>query len=112
MERATSSASRSTTPTTSRPASSRHWDRYAQPRCPMSVWSHRVTEMKRDLRIRRKRGQSLAEMAVVIPVLIFLLMGGFDATVMIADKVTAGYAVRQGARLAAPARGGSTRPHR
>jgi Flp pilus assembly protein TadG len=48
-----------------------------------------------------RRGQSLAEMAVVIPVLVFLLMGGFDATVLIANKVTAGYAVRQGARLAA-----------
>src|SRR2546425_12315889 len=48
-----------------------------------------------------KRGQSLAEMAVVIPVLVFLLMGGFDASVMISDKITAGYAVRQGARLAA-----------
>lgn len=50
---------------------------------------------------RLRRGQSLAEMAVVIPVLVFLLMGGFDATVLIANKVTAGYAVRQGARLAA-----------
>lgn len=66
--------------------------------------------MKRDLRIRRKRGQSLAEMAVVIPVLVFLLMGGFDATVMIADKVTAGYAVRQGARLAAEIGGVQTNP--
>src|ERR1700704_4085681 len=51
--------------------------------------------------MHRKRGQSLAEMAVVIPVLVFLLMGGFDASVMISDKITAGYAVRQGARLAA-----------
>jgi Flp pilus assembly protein TadG len=66
--------------------------------------------MKRELRVRRKRGQSLAEMAVVIPVLIFLLMGGFDATVMIADKVTAGYAVRQGARLAAEIGGVQTNP--
>jgi len=49
----------------------------------------------------RMRGQSLAEMAVVIPILFFLLMGGFDASVMIADKITAGYAVRQGVRLAA-----------
>ena len=65
----------------------------------------------KDLRTRRKRGQSLAEMAVVIPVLIFLLMGGFDATVMIADKVTAGYAVRQGARLAAEIGGVQTNPN-
>lgn len=49
----------------------------------------------------RCRGQSLAEMAVVIPVLVLLLMGGFDATVLISNKITAGYAVRQGARLAA-----------
>jgi len=57
---------------------------------------------------RAKRGQSLAEMAVVIPVLVFLLMGGFDATVMISDKITAGYAVRQGARLAAEIGGSQT----
>jgi hypothetical protein len=56
----------------------------------------------------RKRGQSLAEMAVVIPVLVFLLMGGFDASVMISDKITAGYAVRQGARLAAEIGGSQT----
>src|SRR3989442_8530013 len=55
-----------------------------------------------------KRGQSLAEMAVVIPVLVFLLMGGFDASVMISDKITAGYAVRQGARLAAEIGGAHT----
>ena len=55
-----------------------------------------------------KRGQSLAEMAVVIPVLVFLLMGGFDASVMISDKITAGYAVRQGARLAAEIGGSQT----
>src|SRR3989440_12497540 len=68
----------------------------------MSGLSHKATEM-RDLSRRpaRQRGQSLAEMAVVIPVLVFLLMGGFDASVMISDKITAGYAVRQGARLAA-----------
>jgi hypothetical protein len=64
-----------------------------------------------DLNRRRaKRGQSLAEMAVVIPVLVFLLMGGFDASVMISDKITAGYAVRQGARLAAELGGAQTQP--
>lgn len=57
---------------------------------------------------RMRRGQSLAEMAVVIPVLVFLLMGGFDASVMISDKITAGYAVRQGARLAAEIGGSQT----
>lgn len=64
--------------------------------------------MRQDLRSRRRRGQSLAEMAVVIPVLVFLLMGGFDATIMISDKVTAGYGVRQGARLAAEIGGAQT----
>jgi len=57
-----------------------------------------------------RRGQSLAEMAVVIPVLFFLLMGGFDATIMIADRVTAGSAVRQAARLAAELGGTQTNP--
>src|SRR2546423_14563825 len=76
----------------------------------MSGSSHKATEM-RDLSPRpaRKRGQSLAEMAVVIPVLVFLLMGGFDASVMISDKITAGYAVRQGARLAAEIGGWRTK---
>ena len=60
--------------------------------------------------VRHRRGQSLAEMAVVIPVLVFLLMGGFDATVLIANKVTAGYAVRQGVRLAAEIGGSQTNP--
>ncbi|MDQ6883775.1 MAG: pilus assembly protein [Candidatus Dormibacteraeota bacterium] len=67
--------------------------------------------MKYLTRRSRKRGQSLAEMAVVIPVLMFLLMGGFDATVMISDKITAGYAVRQGARLAAEIGGSQTNPN-
>ena len=61
-------------------------------------------------RIHPSRGQSLAEMAVVIPVLFFLLMGGFDATIMIADRVTAGSAVRQSARLAAELGGIQTNP--
>ena len=59
-----------------------------------------------------RRGQSLAEMAVVIPVLFFLLLGGFDATVMIADRVTGGYAVREGARLAAELGGSQTNPNK
>lgn len=66
--------------------------------------------MHRPLSARLRRGQSLAEMAVVLPVLIFLLLGGFDATVLIANKVTAGYAVRQGARLAAELGGTQSNP--
>src|SRR5207302_7426896 len=77
-----------------------------------SAWSRRVTEMRHQLSLekRGRRGQSLAEMAVVIPVLVFLLMGGFDATMLIANKITAGYAVRQGARLAAELGGSQTNP--
>src|SRR2546430_14875771 len=47
-------------------------------------------------------------MAGVIPVLVVLLMGGSGASVMISDKITAGYAVRQGARLAAEIGGSQT----
>src|SRR5256714_15120955 len=75
----------------------------------MSGLSHKATDMRGlSLRPARKRGQSLAEMAVVIPVLVFLLMGGFDASVLISDKIPAGYAVRQGARLAAETGGSRT----
>jgi Flp pilus assembly protein TadG len=49
-------------------------------------------------------------MAVAIPVLFFLLMGGFDASLMIVNKMTAGYAVRHGARLAAELGGTQTKP--
>jgi len=66
--------------------------------------------MRTCRRIHPSPGQSLAEMAVVIPVLFFLLMGGFDATIMIADRVTAGSAVRQSARLAAELGGIQTNP--
>src|SRR5205823_13159985 len=75
----------------------------------MSGLSHKATDMRGlSPRPAGKRGQSLAEMAVVIPVLVFLMMGGFDASVMISDKITAGYAVRQGARLAAEIGGSQT----
>src|SRR3989442_12470214 len=108
--RATSSASPSTSPTPGRPASSRRWDRSERRRSRTCAWSHRATEMNLHHGRRRRRGQSLAEMAVVIPVLFFLLMGGFDATVMIADRVTGGFAVRQAARLAAELGGSQTNP--
>src|ERR1700682_926932 len=107
MAQATSSASPSTTPTPGRPASSPRSGRFGPLRSRTSAWSPRATEMNLIHR-RAKRGQSLAEMAVVIPVLVFLLMGGFDASVMISDKITAGYAVRQGARLAAEIGGSQT----
>jgi hypothetical protein len=62
------------------------------------------------LRRGRRRGQSLAEIAIAIPFLMFLLMGGFDASLMIANKLEAGYAVRQGARLAAELGGTQANP--
>src|SRR2546430_13147201 len=108
--RATSSASPSTTPTPGRPANSRRWDRSARRRSRTCAWNRRVTEMNHHYGRLTQRGQSLAEMAVVIPVLFFLLMGGFDATVMIADRVTGGFAVRQAARLAAELGGSQTNP--
>ncbi len=55
-------------------------------------------------------GQSIVEFAIASPVLIFLLLGAFDASVMISDKVIAGAACRQGARLAAEIGGQQTNP--
>jgi Flp pilus assembly protein TadG len=59
---------------------------------------------------RRQRGQALVELAISVPVLLWLLLGSFDATVMVSDKVIAGYATRQGARLAAEIGGIETNP--
>jgi len=59
-------------------------------------------------RKRRQRGQALVELAISVPVLLWLLLGSFDATVMVSDKVIAGYATRQGARLAAEIGGSET----
>jgi Flp pilus assembly protein TadG len=59
---------------------------------------------------QRRRGQSLVELAIVTPLLGLLLMGGFDASIMVSDKVTSGSAVRQGARLAAELGGSQTNP--
>src|SRR5438270_13517978 len=55
-------------------------------------------------------GQSLVELALVVPLLALLLMGGFDASILVSDKVTSGSAVRQGARLAAELGGLQTNP--
>jgi Flp pilus assembly protein TadG len=59
-------------------------------------------------RKRRQRGQALVELAISVPVLLWLLLGSFDASVMVSDKVIAGYATRQGARLAAEIGGSET----
>jgi TadE-like protein len=62
-------------------------------------------------RSRRQPGQSLAEMAIAIPVLVFLVLGGFDSSLLLVDKVSSGFAVRQGARLAAELGGSQTNPN-
>jgi Flp pilus assembly protein TadG len=63
----------------------------------MSESSPRATER----RGRGGRGQSTIELAVTMPVLVVLLMSVFNVTVMISDRLVAGYATRQGARYAA-----------
>ena len=50
---------------------------------------------------RSQLGQSLVEIAIATPVLVALLLGAFDTGVMVSDKVIAGGACRQGARLGA-----------
>ena len=62
-----------------------------------------------DVRSKRRPlgGQSLVELAVATPVLLILLMGAFNMGVLISDKIMAGYASRQGARLAAQLGNGS-----
>jgi hypothetical protein len=59
---------------------------------------------------RRQRGQSVIEFALAAPILIFLMLAGFSVTVMFSDKVIAGYACRQGARLASEIGGSQTNP--
>jgi Flp pilus assembly protein TadG len=60
---------------------------------------------------RRQAGQSIVELAISTPVLIFILFGAFNTGVMISDKVIAGSACRQGARLAAEIGGQQTNPN-
>jgi len=50
---------------------------------------------------RSQLGQSIVEIAIAAPVLIALLLGAFDTAVLVSDKVIAGAACRQGARLGA-----------
>ena len=66
----------------------------------------------RTLRTRKaaQLGQSIIELAIATPVLLGLLLGAFNVAVLISDKVVAGYAVRQGARLAAEEGGRDTNP--
>ena len=60
---------------------------------------------------RKQRGQSVIEFALAAPVLIFMMLAGFSVTVMVSDKVIAGYACRQGARLASEIGGQQTNPN-
>jgi|SRR5882762_3528033 len=55
-------------------------------------------------------GQAIIEVAIATPVLLALLLGAFNVAVLISDRVVAGYAVRQGARLAAELGGTDTNP--
>ena len=55
-------------------------------------------------------GQAIIEVAIATPVLLGLLLGAFNVAVLISDKVVAGAAVRQGARLAAEEGGTDTNP--
>lgn len=57
-----------------------------------------------------QRAQSIVEFAVSAPVLILLILGAFDTSVMVSDRVIAGAACRQGARLAAEIGGQVTNP--
>jgi hypothetical protein len=50
---------------------------------------------------RNQVGQAIVEIAIAAPVLISLLLGTFDGAVLVSDKVIAGAACRQGARLGA-----------
>jgi Flp pilus assembly protein TadG len=59
---------------------------------------------------RHQLAQSIVELAIATPVLLFLILGAFDVGVMVSDKVIAGAACRQGARLAAEIGGQRTNP--
>lgn len=51
----------------------------------------------------RRRGQGLTEFAIVMPVLIFLLLGVFDAGLLMFGVGTSDFAVGEGARIGAEA---------
>lgn len=65
-----------------------------------------ISANRRNLQL----AQSIVELAIATPVLIALLLGAFDVGVMVSDKVIAGAACRQGARLAAEIGGQRTNP--
>lgn len=55
----------------------------------------------KGLRRSRKRGQALVESALILPVLVLLMLGTFDGSLMGSNQLGAYAAVRHGARLAA-----------
>jgi Flp pilus assembly protein TadG len=59
--------------------------------------------LRRDAGRRLRRGQGLTEFAIVIPILMFLLLGVFDAGVLMFGVGTSDYAVGEGARVGAEA---------
>jgi len=70
----------------------------------MPASSPRATDAGRP---RGQSGQSVVEFARAVPALLTMLFGMLNIGVLITDKVTAGYAARQGARLAAQLGSGS-----
>ena len=59
----------------------------------------------------RISGQAIVEFAIATPILVGLLLGAFNVAVLVSDKVIAGNAVRQGARLASEVGGAQTNPY-
>lgn len=51
--------------------------------------------------MRPSAGQAAVEIALSLPILLLLLLGGVNVGMLLSNKVTAAYASRQGARLAA-----------
>src|SRR5438309_3113782 len=64
----------------------------------MPASSHSATDAGRP---RRQSGQSAVELTVALPAMLTLLFGMVNIGTLVADKVVAAYAARQGARLAA-----------
>lgn len=55
----------------------------------------------KSYRGRGQRGQAIIEMALSVPFLMLLLLGGFDVSIMASNKVVSISSVRNGARLGA-----------
>ena len=63
-----------------------------------------MTVVRRTLRFRTDKGQAMAEMAVVLPVLLFLILGIIQFGIVFNNYMTLTDAVREGARTAAVSR--------